>query len=577
MKASTMEQEECVRAGTRFLGLAGGEWWSACGSRGKWWSGAEMGESGAVSGGGKNRKKVIITESTIRRDLQLEDAEGVDCLPNAAIFKQLTLMGDLQLEDAEGVDCLPNAAIFKQLTLMGYEKLSEKLTFYKAFFSPQWKFIIHNITKYISAKTTAWNKFSSTMASAVICLATNQKFNFSKYIFESMVKNLDNMNIFLMYPRVGKDFLGRVTPLFPTMMVQAQEEMGEGSGLSCQETIRDVVAQTRFERVSKISNDPLLVRINTPQSGEDSLKFNELMELCTNLQNRVLDLETTKTAQAMEIECLKWRVKKLKKRKRLRTHKLKRPYKVRLSARVESSTDEGLVIEDASKHRRISYIDADDDITLVSTHDEQMFDADQDLDGKEVTTAATTLIISIDEATLAQALAELKHEKPNTKAKGIVFYEAKESTTIITTLIPKPKSQVKDKGKVKMIEEHVKLKKKDQIQLDEEVALKLEEELQAKFEKEQRLTRKKLTNLKNQSFDSIQKMFDKAFKKVNTFVDYKTELIEVSSKKTKEKVIKRSTKRVGTEIEQESSMKQKNDDDKDTTEVKQLVNIISDE
>ncbi|GJV99766.1 putative ribonuclease H-like domain-containing protein [Tanacetum coccineum] len=74
-------------------------------------------------------KKIIITESTVRRDLQLEDAEGVDCLPNSTIFEQLTLMG---------------------------------------------------------SKTTAWNEFSSTMASAIICLATNQMFNFSKYIFESM-------------------------------------------------------------------------------------------------------------------------------------------------------------------------------------------------------------------------------------------------------------------------------------------------------------------------------------------------------------------------------------------------------
>ncbi|GKG06501.1 hypothetical protein Tco_0329470 [Tanacetum coccineum] len=38
-------------------------------------------------------KKIIITKSTVRRDLQLEDAEGVDCLPNATIFEQLTLMG----------------------------------------------------------------------------------------------------------------------------------------------------------------------------------------------------------------------------------------------------------------------------------------------------------------------------------------------------------------------------------------------------------------------------------------------------------------------------------------------------
>ncbi|GKF09482.1 hypothetical protein Tco_0043706, partial [Tanacetum coccineum] len=38
-------------------------------------------------------KKILITESTVRRDLQLEDAEGVDCLPNSTIFEQLTLMG----------------------------------------------------------------------------------------------------------------------------------------------------------------------------------------------------------------------------------------------------------------------------------------------------------------------------------------------------------------------------------------------------------------------------------------------------------------------------------------------------
>ncbi|GJU37230.1 hypothetical protein Tco_1185584 [Tanacetum coccineum] len=38
-------------------------------------------------------KKIIITESIVRRNLQLEDAEGVDCLSNATIFEQLALMG----------------------------------------------------------------------------------------------------------------------------------------------------------------------------------------------------------------------------------------------------------------------------------------------------------------------------------------------------------------------------------------------------------------------------------------------------------------------------------------------------
>nr|GEW38797.1 hypothetical protein [Tanacetum cinerariifolium] len=55
--------------------------------------------------------------------------------------------------------------------------------------------------------------------------------------------------------------------------------------------------------------------------------------------------------------------------------------------------------------------------------------------------------------------------------------------------IHKPKSH--DKGKAIMIEEPVKLKKKDQIMLDEKAALKLQAELQAKFDKKQRLSREK--------------------------------------------------------------------------------------
>ncbi|GKC83468.1 hypothetical protein Tco_1139185 [Tanacetum coccineum] len=39
---------------------------------------------------------------------------------------------------------------------------------------------------------------------------------------------------------------------------------------------------------------------------------------------------------------------------------------------------------------------------------------------------------------------------------------------------------------------------------------------------------KKLKDLKNKSFNSIQKMFDRAFKRVNTFVDFRTDLVEVA-------------------------------------------------
>ncbi|GKD55933.1 hypothetical protein Tco_1289320, partial [Tanacetum coccineum] len=94
-----------------------------------------------------DKKRVIITESSIRSDLHLDDAEGTNCLLTATIFEELARIG--------------------------YEKPSQKLTFYKAFFSPHWKYFIHTINQRLSTKSTAWNEFSSTMDSLIICLATN--------------------------------------------------------------------------------------------------------------------------------------------------------------------------------------------------------------------------------------------------------------------------------------------------------------------------------------------------------------------------------------------------------------------
>nr|GEW03055.1 hypothetical protein [Tanacetum cinerariifolium] len=103
---------------------------------------------------------------------------------------------------------------------------------------------------------------------------------------------------------------------------------------------------------------------NTLQSDVDSLKIDELMALCTTLQNRVLDLEKTMTTQRNEIASLKMRVKKLEKKNRSRTHKLKRLYKVSLMARVESLGNEESLGEDASKQERIDAIDADEEIKI---------------------------------------------------------------------------------------------------------------------------------------------------------------------------------------------------------------------
>nr|GFC30555.1 hypothetical protein [Tanacetum cinerariifolium] len=247
-------------------------------------------------------KKILITKSTVRRDLLLEDAKD------------------------------------------GYEKLSEKLTFYKAFFSPQWKFLIHTILQCLSAKTTCWNELNSIMASAIIFLATNQKFNFSRYILLSLVKNIEAGVPFLMFPRfvkllidyqlgnmslykdiydnpsltkkvfvnmkrVSTGFSGLVTPLFDNMLIPAAKKV-----CLIQDDVQSVYIPTKpstskphkkhkskkqqsqepkvpsFEpslehRLPSPSNDPL-------PCGEDSLKLKELMDLCTYFSNNVLEFES---------------------------------------------------------------------------------------------------------------------------------------------------------------------------------------------------------------------------------------------------------------------------------------------
>ncbi|GKA18891.1 hypothetical protein Tco_0698806 [Tanacetum coccineum] len=234
----------------------------------------------------------------------------------------------------------------------------------------------------------------------------------------------------------------------------------------------------------------------------------------TIAQTRFLIWRRQRPLNIMEIASLKRRVKKLEKKNRSRTHKLKRLYKVGLTARVESSDNEESLGEDASKQGRIDAIDADEEITLVSVQnvDEEMFDVNV-LDGEEVfvakqevaankendevnvveeivevintaklitdattvsaATTTTATITTIDDITLAQALMEIESTKP--KEKGVVIHELGESTTTISSHLSTQQSH--EKGKGILIEPVKPMKKKDLIRLDEEAALNEEDRL----------------------------------------------------------------------------------------------------
>ncbi|GJW65872.1 hypothetical protein Tco_0117756 [Tanacetum coccineum] len=267
----------------------------------------------------------------------------------------------------------------------------------------------------------------------------------------------------------------------------------------------------------------LVVPGNTLRSDEDRLKLDEFMALCSTLQNRVLDLEKTKTSQHNEISSLKRRVKKLEKKNR------------------------------ASKHGRIDAIDADEEITLVSVHDEMEVNeevvevintpkliidvAQVSVAGDKVSAASaatTTTTTTVDGITLAQVLEEMKSIKP--KTKRVVIQELAEFDE--EERLAREKAKKEQKANIALIET---------------------------WDDIQNIEGYKLKDLKSKGFDSIQEMFDRAFKRVNTFEDFRTELVEGKEKREK------------AELVQESTKKQNVEDDKETTEIKKLMEIVIDE
>ncbi|GJU20301.1 putative ribonuclease H-like domain-containing protein [Tanacetum coccineum] len=182
---------------------------------------------------------------------------------------EASLRRHLNLEDNSGITTLPNLEIFEQLALMGYVTDSDKLTFQKGHFSPQWKFIIPTILHFLSPKKTAWEQFSSNIATAIICLATNRTYNFSKLIFDVMIN-------------APETFPSRIT-YSPSLLPQHTQVS----------TPQPPNTQPKFdaEEVVLMPYESPLYSVHSLGRDEGSLSLSELTVLCTNLSNKVTSLE----------------------------------------------------------------------------------------------------------------------------------------------------------------------------------------------------------------------------------------------------------------------------------------------
>ncbi|GKA87788.1 hypothetical protein Tco_0809552 [Tanacetum coccineum] len=474
----------------------------------------------------------------------------------AVVVTEASIRSSLLLNDADGTACLTNEAIFQNLALMGYDGELSKLTFQKTLFSPQWKYLIHTILHCLSLKSTSWNEFSTNIASAVICLATNQKFNFSKLIFDGMLRNLDNpKKKFHMYPRSlmvflnnhielgepfndvyitpahtlkvfsnmsrkGLKFLGRITPLFSNMLASAEVEKGEGSEKPTQPQPTPYPTQPRDQ--VQLSNDSPHSGGNTSERAEGGLNLEELLSLCTNLSNMVLTLETAKDAQAAKILKLKTRMKKMEKleKKCKPTHGMdymdteEAVTEGRQSNEIgeKNVTHDIEVLEKGGSNEEL--VNAAGNIGVSITFNISTASRPEVSTATPMTPPTTTSVFEDEDIFLADSLLMLSDKA---KLKGVEIKEKKDAerpAISVLTLKPLPKIDPKDKGKGVLEEEPelVKVKSKDQgkaqIERDAKIALKVQAELDEEARLERQRQEQASLNYITNLYDEVQARID---------------------------------------------------------------------
>ncbi|GJY14270.1 hypothetical protein Tco_0383579 [Tanacetum coccineum] len=451
---------------------------------------------------------------------------------------EASLRRHLKLDDQDGITSIPNSEIFEQLALMGYHTDSDKLTFQKGAFSPQWRFLIHNILHCLSPKKTAWEQFSSNIATAVICLATNRKFNFSRLIFEHMVSNISSPHKFLMYPsikvfnnmkRPTKGYSGQEVALFPTMLDVSEPstspsritsspshspEPSPSPEPSFEHSPDHTTAaptqpsptqpSTRVEHHFPTPHDSPLHAVHSHGSDEGSLKLIELTNLVTKLSKRIGVLEDalrkTKKTYSSAFTKLILRVKKLEARVKIG--------KARKRAKVVLSEDDEDVEDDSSKQgRKLSDAEVQEKASTETepiiekvTHTEVIQDQESSEKGSaEISTAGATkgtasevLMVSTAEENISTAGRTITYkirseEKRTRKDKG---------KAIMTESEPKKKSKkVIEQERLSFaeairLEEQMNEEQRAQIARDEEIARQWDEEERQRAMSEAKSTKK---------------------------------------------------------------------------------------
>ncbi|GJZ82837.1 hypothetical protein Tco_0648010 [Tanacetum coccineum] len=385
------------------------------------------------------------------------------------IVTEASVRRHLKLEDSNGISSLPTTEIFEQLSLMGYVSTSDKLTFQKGHFSPQWRFLIHTILNCLSPKKTSWEQFSSNIATAIICLTTNRKFNFSKLVFDGMglVVQGEGSTHPVVSHHTPTSAPSTSQPLISSTsrIITRQESVGSGN----------------IDKTPTMPHDSPLPRVNTLGSDEGSMTLEELMVFCINFSKKVESLETDlkQTKQVYGAAYIKviMKVKKLEKT--------------------------GRKIDEIDQDPDISLVQHDAEIQERHGHDmefESNFDA-----AKEVFTAEEDVSTAKPVFTVGAAVTT---DSVVVSTTSPVRVSTADDITMVEKLVYIRRSASKDKGKGKMDESepvHTKTKlQQKQERLGYEAATRLQAELEE--EERQRIARvhKEASSFNVEEWEDIQ-------------------------------------------------------------------------
>nr|GEU47948.1 RNA-directed DNA polymerase, eukaryota, reverse transcriptase zinc-binding domain protein [Tanacetum cinerariifolium] len=389
-----------------------------------------------------DKKKVVITEATMRDTSWLDDAEGVECLPNEEIFTELASIG--------------------------YEKPSTKLTFYKAFFSSQWKFLINTILQCMNAKRTSWNKFSSSMASSVIGLST-----------------------------------GLLVP----------QEVGKGVD---EVNVNDV--NTVGVATKGAAGDDVNAAVDKPYipSPHHLLYHHNHHKISLPLLKKVENLEKDNIAQALEITKLKHRFKKLERRN-----------KGGIIANINA--DEDVFLEDAKDVDVAIEKSAEIDKSVLSMHEEESKPAEfQEVVDVVTTAKIITEVVTAASDTITSARVVIRDPEEITTPSTIIHSEAKSKDKGKGILVEEPEllkkqAQIKqDEPYARELEtklyqnidwdeviDHVHKKEKEDPTVKRYQALKMKPQTEAQVRKNM------MIYLKNKTKEQIDEEDSRALKRLN--------------------------------------------------------------